>query len=64
MPRPLRECQALEREEERQFAAFQAELDATAPEDTVRLEMRAWQNWRAQKRMAEVAARLAKAHSG
>jgi hypothetical protein len=60
MPAPTNERQALEREREQlpsQRARYQRELDATAPEDTARRRFM-WQLRRAQKRMAEVEARL------
>jgi hypothetical protein len=45
MPAPTNERQSLERERAdlpSQIAAYEAELDATPPEDTVRREMRAY----------------------
>ena len=63
MPPPTNERQALEQERAElpsQIAAYESELDATPPEHKARREMRAWQIRRAQKRLAEVEARLAK----
>ncbi len=62
MPAPTNERQSLERERAElpsQIAAYEAELDATPPEHKTRREMLAWQLRRAQKRLAEVEARLA-----
>jgi len=66
MPRPLSEKQSLEQECAElpgQIAAYQRELDASPPENKARREMREWQIRRAQKRMAEVEARLAKVNA-
>ncbi len=62
MPAPTNERQALERERAElpgQIAAYQQDLAATPTEDKTRREMREWQIRRAQKRLAEVGARLA-----
>jgi len=62
MPAPINERQSLERERAElpeQLAAHQAQLDATPPENKARREMREWQIRRAQKRLAEIEARLA-----
>jgi septal ring factor EnvC (AmiA/AmiB activator) len=62
MPRPLNERQSLERERAElpsQIAVYEADLDATPPEHKARRERLAWQLRRAQKRLAEVEARLA-----
>jgi chromosome segregation ATPase len=63
MPRPVTERQAWEHElrEElpAQLAKYQEELAATLPESRERRERLEWQIRRAQKRMAEVEARLA-----
>ncbi len=61
MPRPLSEKQSLEQERAglpSQLAAHQAQLDATPPENKARRERLLWQIRRAQKRLAEVEARL------
>ncbi len=61
MPRPRNERQALEQERAElpsQIAAYESELDATAPGHKARRERLAWQLRRAQKRLAEVEARL------
>ena len=63
MPRPLSERRSLEQERAElpsQIAAYEAELEATPPEHKARRERLAWQLRRAQKRLAEVEARLAK----
>jgi len=62
MPAPTNERQALERERAElpsQIAAYESELDATPPEHTARRERLVWQLRRAQKRLAEIEARLA-----
>ena len=62
MPAPHNERQALERERAElpeQLAAYRRELDATASEHKVRREKLIWQIRRAQKRIAEIEARLA-----
>jgi len=62
MPRPLNERQSLEQERAElpsQIAAYESELDATPPEHTARRERLVWQLRRAQKRLAEIEARLA-----
>ena len=62
MPRPLSERQSLEQERAElpsQIAAYESELGATPPENKARRERLAWQLRRAQKRLAEVEARLA-----
>ncbi len=62
MPAPTNERQSLERERAElpgQLAAHQAELDAAAPEHKALGERLEWQIRRAQKRLAEVEARLA-----
>jgi len=62
MPRPRNERQAIEEELAElpeQIAAYQRELAATPAPDKTRREMREWQVRRAQKRLAEVEARLA-----
>ena len=63
MPAPTNERQALERERAElpgQIVAYESELEATPPEHKARRERLAWQLRRAQKRLAEVEARLAK----
>jgi septal ring factor EnvC (AmiA/AmiB activator) len=62
MSAPTNERQALERERAEllaHVANYQRELDATPREQRERRERLTWQIRRAQKRMAEVAARLA-----
>lgn len=62
MPRPLNERQSLEQEREElpaQFAAYQQEL-AEGQADKTRRDFLEWHIRRAQKRMADVEARLAK----
>ncbi len=62
MPAPTNERQSLERERAElpgQIVAYESELDATSPEHTARRERLVWQLRRAQKRLAEVEARLA-----
>jgi len=62
MPRPTNERQSIERERAElpsQIAAYESELEATPPEHKARRERLAWQLRRAQKRLAEVEARLA-----
>ena len=61
MPKPVSERHALERERAElpsQLAAYQRELDSTAPEDRARRERLEWQIRRVQRRMAELQARL------
>jgi hypothetical protein len=61
MPAPTNERQSLERERAElpgQIVAYESELDATSPEHTARRERLVWQLRRAQKRLAEVEARL------
>ena len=61
MPRPISERQSLELERAElpsQIAAYEAALDATPPGHKARRERLAWQLRRAQKRLAEVEARL------
>ncbi len=61
MPAPTNERQALERERAElpsQIAAYESELEATPPEYTARREPLVWQLRRAQKRLAEIEARL------
>jgi chromosome segregation ATPase len=63
MPAPTNERQSLERERAElpaQLAGYQKELDATPPESKERRERLTWQIRRAEKRMAEVEARLGK----
>ncbi len=62
MPAPTSERQALERERAElpgQIAGYESELEATPPEHTARRERLVWQLRRAQKRLAEIEARLA-----
>ena len=62
MPTPPSERRALEQERAElpsQIAAYESELDATPPEHTARRERLVWQLRRAQKRLAEIEARLA-----
>ena len=62
MPRPRNERQALEEERAELpalIAHYRHELTATPAEDKTRREMLDWQIRWAQKRLAEVAARLA-----
>jgi hypothetical protein len=62
LPAPTNERQSLERERAElpgQIVAYESELDATSPEHTARRERLVWQLRRAQKRLAEVEARLA-----
>jgi hypothetical protein len=62
MPAPTNERQSLERERAElpsQIAAYESELEATPPGHKARREMLGWQLRRAQKRLAEVEARLA-----
>ena len=63
MPRPRSERQALENERDElpaQLANYQRELDAMPSESKERRERPEWQIKRAEKRMADVKARLAK----
>ena len=66
MSAPTNERQALERERAElpaHVANYQRELDATPPENRERRERLEWQIRRAEKRMAEVRVRLARAES-
>ena len=61
MPRPVDERQSLEQERAElpaQITSYQLDLAATNAEDKTRREMLEWQIRRAQKRLAEVEARL------
>jgi hypothetical protein len=62
MPPPRYDRQALEQERDveipAQIASYQRELDATPIESPERRERLEWQIRRAEKRMAEVCARL------
>ena len=64
MPRPRNERQALEEERDvelpTQLGAYRRDLDATPLGDEVRREFLEWQIRHAEKRMAEVCARLGK----
>jgi len=63
MPRPRNERQALEEERDvelpAQLAQYRRDLDAIPPTDKRRREFVAWQIRFAEKRMADVCARLA-----
>jgi hypothetical protein len=64
MPAPTNERQALERERDElpaHVANYQRELDATPIEAKERRERLEWQIRRVQKRMTEIASRLARA---
>jgi len=65
MPRPRTEREALEHERDvelpEQLAGYQRELEATPRENKERRERLEWQIRRAENRMAEVHARLARA---
>jgi hypothetical protein len=64
MPRPRNERQALEEERDielpAQLAKYRRDLDATPREDKTRREFIEWQIRCAEKRMADVCARLAR----
>jgi hypothetical protein len=64
MPRPRNERQALEEERDvelpTQLAKFRRNLEATSSEDKTRREFVEWQIRFAEKRMADVLARLAR----
>jgi len=68
MPRPLTERQALEQERDvelpAQLAKYRRDLEATPREDKTRREFHEWQIRFAEKRMADVCARLANAEAG
>jgi hypothetical protein len=67
MPRPKTERQTLEHERDvelpPQLAGYRRELDATPPTFRERRERFEWQIRRAQKRLGEVEARLARSDS-
>jgi hypothetical protein len=63
MPRPRNERQALEEEQDvelpTQLVKYRRDIDATSPTDKTRREFIEWQIRFAEKRMANVCARLA-----